>query len=75
MWACIDLGLWITYPDLGQPSQTSDRGKNVKAPSTEEDNVFRPPKHGSMVSSWVGSSIPRVRLGQRMLTTLHAAVV
>jgi hypothetical protein len=28
-----------------------------------------------MVSSWVGSTIPRVRLGQRMHTTLHAAVV
>jgi hypothetical protein len=28
-----------------------------------------------MVSSWVGSTIPRVRLGQRMRTTLHAAVV
>jgi hypothetical protein len=28
-----------------------------------------------MVSSWVGSTIPWVRLGQRMHTTLHAAVV
>jgi hypothetical protein len=28
-----------------------------------------------MVSSWVGSTIPRVRLGQRMRTTLHAVVV
>jgi hypothetical protein len=28
-----------------------------------------------MLSSWVGSTIPRVRLGQRMCTTLHAAVV
>jgi hypothetical protein len=28
-----------------------------------------------MVSSWVGSTIPRVRLGQRMHTTLYAAVV
>jgi hypothetical protein len=28
-----------------------------------------------MVSSWVGSTIPWVRLGQRMRMTLHAAVV
>jgi hypothetical protein len=28
-----------------------------------------------MVSCWVGSTIPRVRLGQHMRTTLHAAVV
>jgi hypothetical protein len=28
-----------------------------------------------MVPSWVGSTIPRVRLGQGMRTTLHAAVV
>ncbi len=28
-----------------------------------------------MVSSWVGSTLHRVRLGQRMRTTLHAAVV
>jgi hypothetical protein len=28
-----------------------------------------------MVSSRVGSTIPRVRLGQRMRTTLHAVVV
>jgi hypothetical protein len=28
-----------------------------------------------MVSSWVGSTIPRVRLGQHMRTTLYAAVV
>jgi hypothetical protein len=34
-----------------------------------------PPKHGSMVACWVRSTIPRVRLGQRMGTTLHAAVV
>jgi hypothetical protein len=24
-----DLGLWISHPDLGQPSQISDHGKNV----------------------------------------------
>jgi hypothetical protein len=28
-----------------------------------------------MVSCWVGSTIPQVRIGQRMRTTLHAAVV
>ncbi len=28
-----------------------------------------------MVSSWVGLAIPRVRLGQRMRMTLHAALV
>jgi hypothetical protein len=28
-----------------------------------------------MVSCWVGSAILRVRLGQRMFTTLHAVVV
>ena len=28
-----------------------------------------------MVSSWVGSTIPWVRLGQRMRMTLHVAVV
>jgi hypothetical protein len=28
-----------------------------------------------MVSSWVGLTIPRVRLGQRMRTTLHAVVL
>ncbi len=27
----VDLGLWITHPNLGQPNQTSNRGKNVKA--------------------------------------------
>jgi hypothetical protein len=31
MCACVDLGLWIKHPDLGQPSQTSDHRKNVKA--------------------------------------------
>jgi hypothetical protein len=30
-----------------------------------------PPKHGSVVSSWVGSTIPHVRLGQCMRTTLR----
>ncbi len=28
-----------------------------------------------MVACWVGSTIPRVKLGQHMRTTLHAAVV
>ncbi len=34
-----------------------------------------PPKHKSIVSCWVGSTIPRDRLDQHMRTTLHAAVV
>jgi hypothetical protein len=33
------------------------------------------PRYRSVVSCWVGSTIPRVRLDQRMRTTLHAAVV
>jgi hypothetical protein len=41
MHLCMDLGLQIMHPDLGQPSQASDCGKNVKVsiyivPSTEE---------------------------------------
>jgi hypothetical protein len=41
------LGLWIPCQDLGQPSQISDRGKNVRerllmTPTVEEGNVVSP---------------------------------
>ncbi len=31
MYVRLDLGLWILTPDLSQPSQINDPGKNVKA--------------------------------------------
>ncbi len=64
-------------PERTSPTHGSDgRKPDLTKPQIWGDQPNRAPhKHGSMVSCWVGSTIPRVRLVQRMCTTLHAAMV
>ncbi len=64
-------------PEITSPTHGSaERNPDLTLPQILQDPPNRtPPKHGSMVSSWVGSTIPRVRLGKCMRTTLHVAVV
>ncbi len=56
-----DLGLWVLHFDLGQPSQTSDHGKNVKAPTYKqhlrEDNIV------SLLWAWKRDGPLRINIG------------